>query len=700
MIGPDPPLSKLSAAFQEWIDRNAERLAPYKQVPEDYEKRLESLRELQRELFDASWARYGWPERCGGLGGNVLHRAVVIDVLARNGLPPRNVFEHLEVLPPALERFAGPELLSDVFLPTLRGDVVWCQGFSEPTAGSDLASLRTRAERVEGGYRLDGHKIWTSWAKWATHLLLLARTGTTEERHRGLTAFVVATDAPGLQVGPIRQSNGTDELAEVFLDGVFVPDTQRVGEEGQGWAVAMHILAGERGSFAWLRCSETLPQIEKIARAPGAADHAGELGESLLRLMALRCVSRRVMEILARGEAPGPESSVSKVLLVDTEQHLYDVVRSVLSSGFDLGTCPDVHSWHERYLYSRAAGVYGGSRQIQLNVIAKLLLTRGSAPGTGGEDAEELQAVRATVAEALEKSEDTREALDGLDWWSFAASPDDAFGRAAFAAWFEGQGRRLATGPALAGVAHSAVAEALGAEPSELALALPAEGAGEWLVCGLDDGTRWLALETGPGSFAVVPAEGLEIQASKALDAELVVRVSAQGEVRPVEIDARAHARAVALARVAAAYEILGASRALLERAIAHTGEREQFGQPIGQFQAIQHLLAEAQVEVSALADLCEAALEEWSGGDGDDIARAAKAFAGRAGLAVAQRALQCFGAIGFTHEHDHHLYSRRIHTLDALWGRHRELRRELGSELVRSGLAPRGIDAWRLSEA
>ena len=700
MIGPDPPLAKLSAAFQDWIDQNPERLAPFKQLPESYEERLKIIRELQRELFDASWARYGWSQHCGGLGGSVLHRAVVLDVLARNGFPPRNIFEHLEVLPPALERFAGPELLSDVFLPTLRGDVVWCQGFSEPTAGSDLASLRTRAERVEGGYRLDGHKIWTSWAKWATHLLLLARTGTTEDRHRGLTAFVVATDAPGLQVGPIRQANGTDELAEVFLDQVFVPDAQRLGEEGQGWAVAMHILAGERGSFAWLRSGEMMPPIERVARGPGAAGHASELGESLLRLMALRCVSRRVMEILARGEAPGPESSVSKVMLVDTEQHLYEIARGVLSTGFDLGTCPDVHSWHERYLYSRASSVYGGSRQIQLNVIAKLLLTRGSAPGSGADDSDELLAVRETVAEAQAKSEDTRDALDGLDWWSFAASPVDAFDRAAFAAWFEGQGRALATGPALAGVGNAAVAEALGAEPSELALALPGQGDGELLACGLDRRTRWLVLETGPGSLGAVSAEGLEAEASRALDSELVVRVRAPGEVHPVEVDPQAHARAVALARVAAAHEILGASRALLEQATAHTGEREQFGQPIGQFQAVQHLLAEAQVEVSALAGLCEAALEEWSGGGGRDIARAAKAFAGRAGLAVAQRALQCFGAIGFTDEHAHHLYSRRIHTLDALWGNHLALRRELGEELVASGRAPRGINAWRPSGA
>ena len=696
MIGSNPSLEELASAFQAWLTDRRDAHAHLKQLPADFEGKMERLIELQRDLFDSGWALYGWSEDTGGRGGTVLHRALMLDLLERNGYPPRHLFEHMDILPPALERFASPSLVGELFLPTLRGDVLWCQGFSEPTAGSDLAALRTRAERTEDGYRVDGHKTWTSWAKWASHCLFLARTGKVEDRHRGLTAFVVRVDSPGIQVGPIQQATGSEELAEVFFDGVFVPEANRVGEEGEGWAVAMHILAGERGSYGWLRQSELLPRLEALAREPGASEHAGILGDSLIRLIALRCRTRKVMEIIASGLAPGPESSVSKVLVIDAEQHFYDVAREVLSPALDLGDRDDAHFWQEHYLYSRAASVYGGSRQIQMNVIAKLLVTRGD---THGPEDEELAVVRSSVAEALEKSEDTRDALSGLDWWAFAAAPDDAFGRTAFGAWFEGQGRTLATSPALAGVRGAAAAEALGVEPGELALAFP-QPSGNALACGLDARTKHVLIAANDGVLQSVPAAGLAAETSHAFDTGLLVQVALPEAASKVAIDAGVDARALALARIAASCEILGACRELLDRAVDHTNEREQFGQPISRFQAVQHLIAESQVDVSALAELCDSALEEWSAGGDPELPMAVKAFAGRAGRSVAQRALQCFGAIGFTEENGHHHYSRRIHTLDAILGTQYALRRELGMGIVRTGVAPRGIEAYRPSSS
>ena len=691
MIGPNPSLPALADAFQSWLDERASALSHLKIEPPDFGDKIAVLRELQAELYDAGWARYGWPESMGALGGTVLHRALIADVLERNGFPPRHVFEHLDILPPALERFARPELVKQVFLPTLRGDVLWCQGFSEPTAGSDLAALKTRAIRCEGGYRIDGHKIWTSWAKWATHCLFLARTGTVEDRHRGLSAFVLDIDTPGLQVGPIRQSSGSEELAEVFFDDAFVPEAQRVGKEGEGWAVAMHILAGERGSYTWLRQTEMLPRLEQLSQRPGAAQHANGIGDALIRLLTLRCRSRAVIEILARGEAPGPESSVTKSLAIETEQHFYEVAREILAPGLDFGTDDDWHFWQEHYLYSRAASVYGGSKQIQYNVIAKLLIREGGVQPEG--DAE-VAAVRTSVREALEQSTSGREALDGLDWWSFAASPQDPFGRAAFGAWFECAGRVPAVHPALAGVRGAAIGEALGADPSEVAIGVQARG--EVLAYGLDAGAKWLAVEGSDGSFQAFEAAGLAPTPSNAFDPGVLIRIAGLEGGQPVAVDAQADARALDLARIAAATEMLGAGNALLEHAIAHTNEREQFGQPLSNFQAIQHILAQTQIELSALAETVLAALEQWSAGDARELAKVAKALAGRSGLVVAQNALQCFGAIGFTQEHVHHLYQKRIHTLDMLLGSYYSLRRELGAELVRTGSAPRGIQVWR----
>jgi alkylation response protein AidB-like acyl-CoA dehydrogenase len=695
MIGPNPSLPALAEAFQSWLDERAPDHGHLKVEPPHFDDKLVVLRELQTELYDAGWARYGWSEAVGGLGGTVLHRALINDLLERNGYPPRHLFEHLEILPPALERFAQPDVLQKLFLPTLRGDVLWCQGFSEPTAGSDLAALKCKAARTEGGYRIDGHKIWTSWAKWATHLLFLARTGSVEDRHRGLSAFVVDINTPGLQVGAIRQSNGHDELAEVFFDDAFVPEEQRVGEEGEGWAVAMHILAGERGSYTWLRQCEMLPRLEQLSQHPGADQKTHLLGDSLIRLLTLRCRSRAVVEILGRGEAPGPESSVTKVLAIDTEQHFYNVAREILSPGIDLGTDDDWAFWQEHYLYSRASSVYGGSKQIQFNVIAKLLISQGGGELAAADD--EVAAVRQSVDEAIEQSESGRSALDGLDWWSFAAAPEDTFGRAAFSAWFEGQGSAPTTSPALAGVQAGAIAEALGAAPSEFSIGV--RNGDAVLAYGVDPATKWVALEE-PDGIQVFAVDGASTEASDAFDTGLVKRLALAGEGRSVAVDAGAHARALDLARIGAAHEILGASRALLTHAIAHTNEREQFGQPISRFQAIQHILSETQIELSALEETCGAALEEWSAGNGHDIGRVAKALAGRSGLTIAQNALQCFGAIGFTEEHVHHLYQKRIHTLDMLLGSYYALRGELGSELVRSGQAPRCIQIWRPEEA
>jgi alkylation response protein AidB-like acyl-CoA dehydrogenase len=471
-----------------------------------------------------------------------------------------------------------------------------------------------------------------------------------------------------------------------------------LGEPGQGWAVAMHILAGERGSYTWLRQCELLPKLERLAATPGAEQHAEELGESLTRLLALRCRSRAVMEILARGDEPGPESSVTKVLVIDAEQHFYDVVRRVLSPGLDLGSAPNVEAWQESYLYSRAASVYGGSLQIQYNVIAKLMVARGASARGDARD-EESELVRASVKEALETSRNTLEALDGLDWWNLALNPRDALGRAAFGAWFESQGHAAATSPALAAVLVGPAADAIGAPAARIAYGIESTGPGgaEALVAGWHEQTASIAIASADASLWVLPVEDLEEVVSHALDPSLLraARIRA-GSGRSVPIDPADLQQTTALAHIAIAHEILGAAGALLDRAVAHTNEREQFGKPLSSFQAVQHLLSKSQVDIAALSEFCDAALEQWCAGDAAEMAAAVKAFAGRVGVAVAQRALQCFGAVGFTDEHPQHVYARRIHTLDALLGSHQELQRRLGMGVIRSGEAPRGIQAWR----
>ncbi|MBW2242555.1 MAG: acyl-CoA dehydrogenase family protein [Deltaproteobacteria bacterium] len=709
-LGPEPSAPALADAFDTWLEARREAHAPLREMRRSFEERSERVRALQRELFDAGWARIGWPVALGGLGGSVLHRAVILDRLSRAGYPGRFLLEHLEILPPALAAHATPALTERLFLPTLRGDILWCQGFSEPGAGSDLAALRTRAEPADDGFRIHGHKIWTSWAQWASHVLLLARTGATEDRHRGLSAFVVELDTPGVRVSPIRQANGTDELAEVFFEDVHVPAENLVGEMNGGWAVAMHILAGERGSYGWLRQAHLLPVLERLATHPGAAGRERELGSALVGLLAVRCRAREVLEILARGEQPGPESSVAKVLIMDAEQALFDTAREVLGPDLALGGRDDAWEWQEGYLYSRASSIYGGARQIQLNVIGKLMVRSGESVDPRPRLGEDERVVRTSVRNATAESPSGRIALAGLDWWSLAASPRDGIGRAAFSAWFEEQGATLGTSPALAGVAASAVALALEEPAEHFAWAerrAATSSAVSLSLIGWDESTRWVAVTEiavagiavtgGNLALAIVPTDAIQETDASALDPGLVRRAIVPPErLAAQSLPDGAQAQAVALARIGAAFEILGAATALTDQAVRHTNERHQFGQPLSAFQALQHLLSECQVDLAALSSLCDAALEEWSAGEATELAAAAKAWAGGAGRRIAQRTLQCFGAVAFTDEHSHHRYSRRIHTLDALLGSGTRLEQELGASIHRTGRAPLGIEAWR----
>ncbi len=699
-LGPEPGLEALARAFDAWLAERREAHLPLRKLGRSFDERRERVCALQRELFDAGWARVGWPRELGGLGGSVLHRAVVLDRLSRAGYPGRFLLEHLEILPPALAAHGAPALVERLFLPTLRGDVLWCQGFSEPGAGSDLAALRTRARPGDGGYRIDGHKIWTSWAAWASHVLLLARTGAPEDRHRGLSAFVVPLDTPGVQVSPIRQASGTDELAEVFFDDVHVPEDHRVGELNGGWAVAMHILAGERGSYAWMRQAHLLPVLARLSAHRDAESFTRELGACLVSLVAVRCRAREVLEILAQDGQPGPESSVSKVLIMDAEQALYDAAHEVLGTDLSLGDADDAWEWQEGYLYSRASSIYGGARQIQLNVLGGRMVRAGEAVVERTRLSEEERAVRSSVAEAAAQGASGRDALRGLDWWPLAATPGDPVGRAAFAAWFQEQGVRLGTDPALAGVASAAVAEALDVAPDQVAWAerRPTGSAGVTLsLIGWDAGTGWVAIAGGGSAVSVAEARAIRETPPGALDPALVRRgVVAPEALRALPVSSEGHERALTLARIAAALEILGAATALTDGAVRHTGERQQFGAPLSDLQAIQHLLAECQVDLAALSSLCDAALEQWSHDGAPALGAAAKAHAGRSGARIAQRTLQCLGAIAFTDDHDHHRYTRRIHTLGALLGRSARLERELGEHLQRNGQAPATLEPWR----
>jgi len=366
-------LATYATAFEQWLANGPACLEEVSRPIPSFGERVVAMSQLMELLYEAGWSRYGWPEALGGLGGSILHRAALWEALARRGVPGMAVFEHLEVLAPTLVAMGPPPFLAHALPQFLRGRERWAQAFSEPGAGSDLANIRTRAVADDDGFLINGRKIWTSWARYATWALVLARTGSIESRHRGLTAFIVDLRNPGVDVSAIEQANGTDELAEVAFDDVPVPAERIVGEVNGGWQVAMHILSHERGTYSWFRHCFIYKLVGSNAeRAQPAHDHA--LGTALLDLTAVTAASHAALCVQASGALLGPRAAFTKLLLCAAEQAVCDWL---LANDPDLAIGvqdDDVAIQRQEYLFSRIVTIYGGSQQMQLETIAKQVL--------------------------------------------------------------------------------------------------------------------------------------------------------------------------------------------------------------------------------------------------------------------------------------------------------------------------------------
>jgi alkylation response protein AidB-like acyl-CoA dehydrogenase len=379
-----PGVAEFRAALRSWVDAHREELAARHAPPGTLDERVAQMQRVKSILFDAGWMRYGWPERVGGLGGSPMLRAELGAALAARGLADPGLFSLVEVLAPTLIDFGPPELAADVVPRLLSGAELWCQGFSEPDTGSDLASLRCAAvpdgdPTTASTWVISGQKVWTSLAQYADRCVLLTRTGPAGSRHRGITAFFVDMDTPGITVAPIEMLNGVEEFAEVFFDDVVVPTARVIGEIDGGWAVATSILPYERSSCFWQRIAYLSRRLEQAVRAAPDDDRTAEvLGHAFAQLHALRARSRSTQHRLAAGGTLGAETSVDKLLVATAEQTIFDAARRVLPGLVELDDGAAGATWRAEYLYSRAATIYGGTAEVQRNIIARRLLELGS----------------------------------------------------------------------------------------------------------------------------------------------------------------------------------------------------------------------------------------------------------------------------------------------------------------------------------
>jgi alkylation response protein AidB-like acyl-CoA dehydrogenase len=392
-------VGEFRAGVRAWLDSHD--LSPERSVAGSLDGQVAQLLRVRAALYDAGWMRYGWPASVGGLGGQAMLRAVLGEEVARRDLAEPGIYSMIEVLAPTMIAYARPALAASAVPLLLSGREQWCQGFSEPGSGSDLASLSTRAvARSDGSWIVTGQKVWTSLAQYAARCVLLTRTS---PGHAGITAFFVDMSSPGITVRPLRTMHGVDEFAEVFLDEVVVPGDRMLGRPGDGWRVATDLLPYERSTCFWHRVAYLYARLDRLlgavssasptdggaggvagggadglagggadGLAGGGADEAA-LGAAYVALHTLRCRSLATQRRLASGGTLGPETSVDKVLLAAAEQQLYDTARDLLPGVVEL----TASSWRTEYLYSRAATIYGGTAEIQRNIIARRLLDLG-----------------------------------------------------------------------------------------------------------------------------------------------------------------------------------------------------------------------------------------------------------------------------------------------------------------------------------
>ncbi|UZW56404.1 acyl-CoA dehydrogenase family protein [Sphingobium sp. JS3065] len=353
-------------------------------IPNDPDERLQALRDWQRYLASKGWLGLGWPVECGGRGLTLVHQAVFAQELTRAGGPPPMI-NAVDVVGSTIVEFGDDEQKRRLLPKMLTAEEVWCQGFSEPNSGSDLASLTTTAERVEGGFIVNGQKIWSTRATVATWIALLVRTDRSAPAHKGISYLVLKLDTPGITVRGIEQLNGEAEFAEVAFENVFVPEDGLLGSLNEGWAYAMHTLSFERGCYMLRRTTDLAMDFQMVVdelRAGGAPVEdwvARRIGELDADLYAFEAQSRPIAaRLMARSDEPDVTDSLDKMVLAAFEQKLSRWSRELLGGYANISSRHpgglDADRIVQRYYWSRAASIYGGTAQIQRNIVAERIL--------------------------------------------------------------------------------------------------------------------------------------------------------------------------------------------------------------------------------------------------------------------------------------------------------------------------------------
>lgn len=353
-------------------------VAVFENWTEDEEREhTERIRAWERTRFDAGWGALSWPAEFGG-----RELPAIYEQLYRTEESAYDVPRRTEIFPvtsqlvaPTIRIWGTPEQRARWIKPMLRTDLLACQLFSETEAGSDLAAVRTRAVRDGEHWVLDGHKVWTSGARVASWGVAVCRTDPDAAKHAGITVFLVPMDAPGVTVRPIRQMTGGSSFNEVYLDGVVVPDTDRLGPVGEGWRVTLTVLAAERLDSGALGLDNADKALELARHLPLTGGQQQRAAELFVRALVQRLIGLRVTAALVAGREPGAEASVGKLYATETMRRTSDLVTSLLGARLVADTGEwGTYAWTEHLLGAPGYSIAGGTDEIQRTILSERVL--------------------------------------------------------------------------------------------------------------------------------------------------------------------------------------------------------------------------------------------------------------------------------------------------------------------------------------
>jgi alkylation response protein AidB-like acyl-CoA dehydrogenase len=372
------------AELRAWLAAN-----PPGAEPEELDAWVRYGKAWQKKLHAAGWCGVAWPRAYGGRGATLLEQIVFQEEMARARTPQLINLAGLTMAGPVLIAHGTDEQKRRHLAPILSADEIWCQGFSEPGAGSDLAALRTRAVADGDDFVVSGQKVWTSFARFADWCMLLARTDPDAPKHKGITFLLVDMHAPGVTVRPLRQINGAEDFNEVFFDDVRVPRAHVVGHVNGGWDIAITCLMHERATLTMSRQLQSAVALDDLLgfarRWPSRERPASRdprlrqrLAQAVIESTAMRYTAYRNLTRILRGGVPGPEGSVEKLFWSEMYQRMLETAMDVVGPYGELwkgdAHAPSDGSWPFLYLYSRGRTIAAGTSEIQRSIIAERVL--------------------------------------------------------------------------------------------------------------------------------------------------------------------------------------------------------------------------------------------------------------------------------------------------------------------------------------